>query len=183
MSQGAITRVWRNGEDTFCLAPIGQILDLEDKCRAGLGTIMSRLADANWYVGDVRHVIRLGLVGAGMDPAAAHRVVERHVVAPLAECVLLAYEIVSAVIVAPEGQQPGKPAADREMAPESGSTSQTADSPGSPAISSAPSSDGIPATSTAAPSGNSPPISTDTTKPTSRLPKSRRRRATRNTTP
>lgn len=113
-AHGTIVRIWSHGEDTFCLAKIGEQLDLEERCKAGIAAIMTRLQDGTWYINDVRETIRLGLIGGGMKPPAqAQEVVSRHVVPPLSECALLAFEILAAVMFAPHGEQPGKAEADR----------------------------------------------------------------------
>ncbi|MEN6535651.1 MAG: gene transfer agent family protein [Bryobacteraceae bacterium] len=91
--------VWANGEDTFCIAKVGLILDLEDKCHAGFAVIMARLENGAWGLNDVREPIRLGLIGGGMKPEAAMAAVRRHVDEnPLAHSVLVAYEIVKAAM-------------------------------------------------------------------------------------
>ncbi len=96
---GTRTIVWANGEDTFCIAKVGLILDLEDKCKSGFSTIMARLENGAWGINDVRETIRLGLIGGGMKPEAAMAVIRRHVDEnPLAHSVLVAYEIVKAAM-------------------------------------------------------------------------------------
>lgn len=180
---GKISRVWANGRDDFCLAAVASLLDLEDRCKAGLATIAARLESGNWYVNDLRDTIRIGLIGGGMSPDQAQRVVDRHVVPPLAPFVLLAYEIIASAMVAPaDEEQPGKAQADR-TAPEFASSERTGDSPDSPSTSSAPNSDGTRATSTASPSGSSPSMSTATTPPTQNRKPPRRNRPTTTASP
>lgn len=89
--------VWANGPNIFNIQQLGLLLDLEAKCDAGLAVIMARLEGGAWRVADVRETIRLGLIGGGMDPKAAHAVVLRHVDANphgYAPSALVAYEVV-----------------------------------------------------------------------------------------
>lgn len=98
-ANGTRSIVWANGEDQFCIAKVGLILDLEDKCKCGIATVMGRLEAGAWHLNDVRETIRLGLIGGGMTPEAAMAAVRRHVDdAPLGIHVLLAYEVVKAAI-------------------------------------------------------------------------------------
>lgn len=123
-ANGTRTIIWSGGEDVFCLAKVGLILDLEEKCGAGIAAIMGRLGDGSWRLNDIRETIRLGLIGGGMDPVKAMAAVRNHVDdEPLASSVLLAYQIIAAVMVGvkddPVGK--GKPAADEKA----GSSTQT----------------------------------------------------------
>jgi hypothetical protein len=91
---GTRSIIWANGEDVFCIAKVGLILDLEDKCKAGFAVVMARLEAGAWGLNDVREPIRLGLIGGGMKPDAAMAAVRRHVDEnPLAHSVLVAYEV------------------------------------------------------------------------------------------
>lgn len=133
-ANGTRTIIWAGGEDQFCLAKVGLILDLEAKCDAGIATIMTRLGSGTWRLNDVRETIRLGLIGGGMAPDAAMRVVRNHVDdEPLTSSVLLAYTIIEAVMVGvpddPVGKQPGAEGeqgkAEPAEAQQTGSTTQT----------------------------------------------------------
>ena len=117
---GTVVLIWAHGEDTFCLAKIGQILDLEERCGSGIAAIVQRLENHTWGIRDVREPIRLGLIGGGMDPERAQEIVERHVVPPFVAHLKTAHTILASAMVMPFGDQPGKDAADRQ-APESGS--------------------------------------------------------------
>lgn len=108
-ANGTRTIIWAGGEDAFCLAKVGLILDLEEKCGAGIAAIMTRLGDGSWRLNDVRETIRLGLIGGGMDPAKAMAAVKNHVdEQPLASSVLMAYEIIAAVLVGVKDDPVGK---------------------------------------------------------------------------
>ncbi|MGY3527695.1 gene transfer agent family protein [Bradyrhizobium sp. USDA 4452] len=123
-ANGTRTIIWAGGEDVFCLAKVGLILDLEEKCGAGIAAIMGRLGNGAWHLNDVRETIRLGLIGGGMDPVKAMAAVRSHVDDnPLTSSVLLAYEIIAAVMVGVKDDPVGKgtPAA----GPQAGSSIQT----------------------------------------------------------
>lgn len=126
---GTRTIVWANGEDTFCIAKVGLILDLEDKCKAGFSVIMARLENGAWGVNDVRETIRLGLIGGGMKPEVAMAAVRRHVDEnPLAHSVLVAYEVVKAAMFGVPDDPVGKTEegkAEPAEAPETGSITMT----------------------------------------------------------
>jgi hypothetical protein len=108
-ANGTRTIVWAGGEHQFCLAKVGLILDLEDKCKSGLALIMGRLEAGAWGLNDVRETIRLGLIGGGMSPDAAMALLKNHVDEhPLAQSVLLAYEIVKAVLIGVPDDPVGK---------------------------------------------------------------------------
>lgn len=124
--------VWANGEDIFCIAKVGLILDLEDKCKAGFAVVMARLESGTWGINDVRETIRLGLIGGGMKPEAAMAAVRRHVDEnPLAHSVLVAYEVVKAAMFGVPDDPVGKPLDDEPgkgepaEAPETGSITKT----------------------------------------------------------
>ncbi|WP_315833895.1 gene transfer agent family protein [Bradyrhizobium prioriisuperbiae] len=105
------TRVieWAHGEDTFCLAKVGLILDLEDKCKAGIAVIMARIEAGAWGLSDIRETIRLGLIGGGMSPAKAAEAVKNHVDQnPLAHSVLVAYSVLQAVMIGVPDDPVGK---------------------------------------------------------------------------
>ncbi|MDH3232197.1 MAG: gene transfer agent family protein [Alphaproteobacteria bacterium] len=69
---------WADGTHTFRLA-WGGIIELQEKCDAGPHFILNRLHDDSWHAEDISNVIRLGLIGGGMPPAAALALVERYV--------------------------------------------------------------------------------------------------------
>jgi hypothetical protein len=125
---GSRSIIWANGEDVFCIAKVGLILDLEDKCKAGFSVVMARLENGVWGLNDVRETIRLGLIGGGMKPDKAMEVVRRHVDEnPLAQSVLVAYEILKAAMFGvpddPVGVDPKKE--EPAEAPVTGSTTTT----------------------------------------------------------
>jgi hypothetical protein len=82
---GEIDLVWGDGEHSFRLA-IGQLRELQEKCTlpgdtmvSGPEAILGRIQSGTWRVEDVREIIRLGLIGGGMEAKNAHRMVARYV--------------------------------------------------------------------------------------------------------
>ncbi len=83
MPVGSRQIIWSGGEDTFCLAKVGHILDLEEKCKAPIGVIAARLENGAYGLNDIRETIRLALIGGGMAPDKAMDKVVNHVEPPL----------------------------------------------------------------------------------------------------
>lgn len=129
--------IWANGEDQFCLAKVGLILDLEEKCKAGFAVIMARLESGAWGLNDVRETIRLGLIGGGMAPDKAMAAVRNHVDPnPLSHSVLVAYEVVRAVMfgvpddpVGKTGDDAGKAKPAEALSTGSTTTTDASDAP------------------------------------------------------
>lgn len=115
MSRSAsVTLEWADGEYPFRLA-IGQIEELQEKTDCGPYFLLNRLLNGTWRVHDARETIRLGLIGGGMTPADALKLVKRYVDdRPLLESVKPAAAILSAACIgAPDGEAPGKDKAAR----------------------------------------------------------------------
>lgn len=116
MSDGSarITFDWADGSHTFRLA-IEQLRELQDKTGVGPAALFDRIASRLWRVDDLREVIRLGLIGGGMEPLDALALVKRYVDArPLLESVEPAWRIIMAALVGPGDDRPGKAAAEAE---------------------------------------------------------------------
>lgn len=71
----ALDLVWPGGEHPFRLG-ISGIEAIQEKCDAGPNLVFARLKTGAWKTDDVRHVLRQGLIGGGMDPPKATRLVE-----------------------------------------------------------------------------------------------------------
>lgn len=90
MSRSAkITLEWADGEYDFRMG-IGELKELQEKTRRiknaagdyqyfGPMKIYEMLSNGQWNVDDVREPIRIGLIGAGMPPVEAKRLVNRYV--------------------------------------------------------------------------------------------------------
>lgn len=105
---GRIDVLFAGDERTFRLA-IDQLLALEEKCQCGAAEILWRLQNQRWHVRDVRETIRLGLVGAGVDPKFALRLVDEHAGdGRLLDCVLTASYILMAALMGDPREKVGK---------------------------------------------------------------------------
>lgn len=81
-ADGSVTLFWGDAEYKFRFA-IGQFRELQEKIngrRAAIGapligpmTLLGQLRDKDAWPDDMRDVLRIGLVGAGMPGADAHR--------------------------------------------------------------------------------------------------------------
>ena len=150
---GSVTRDWGDGERTFRLG-IGDWRKIQETCDAGPGEIAARLATwaamrranptasvidilaaggvGRWRVDDIREPIYRGLIGGGMEPTAAGRLMrDLHDERPLMENLDLALEVVLASLVGPAEEPVGEKPGVRAKA--NGTRSQTARS-GSPDI-------------------------------------------------
>lgn len=97
---------WADGHYVFRL-PIGPAIELEEKCAAGLREIYTRLATGTWRIADLRETLRLGLIGGGLAPDAALRLVRRYVdERPFEENVRPAMLVLMAALVGVPDDQP-----------------------------------------------------------------------------
>ena len=123
MSRNAeITLDWADGTYLFALK-WAQIIELQEQLDAGPYFVLSRLSDGTWRAGDISNVIRLGLIGGGMEPVAALKKVRTYVEdRPPVENIMVAQAVLSAgVIGAPDEVE--KPAASEK--PEAGEGMET----------------------------------------------------------
>lgn len=119
MSREPLELTWEGGEHKFYLG-IRELRALQEKCDAGPGWIFQRLERGDWRVDDIIQPIRLGLEGAGMEKAAARKLVQTHVESePLTASVILAHVILAGVLYSPEGDPVGE-----SNRPEAGDTDQ-----------------------------------------------------------
>lgn len=70
------TYVWEGGEHAFKLG-IGQLRALQSATDVGPLFLLGRIGGSQWFVDDILETIRLGLIGGGMDEAAAKKLVNR----------------------------------------------------------------------------------------------------------
>lgn len=114
------------GDDVypFRLA-LREIGDLEAKTGIGIYELSRRFAEVRVTSGQVRETIRLGLIGAGMKPSAAHLLLERHFHPPLLDPYRIALEIVEAAVMPPPGEESGPGKAPAEDDPASTSPAST----------------------------------------------------------
>lgn len=103
-ANGQVEVNWADGSHTFNIAKIKSVLELEDKCEAGVSEVFQRISDGKWKINDVRETIRLGLIGGGMTPDASLKLVQRYVDdRPWAESVPVAMVVLMAAIVGVPG--------------------------------------------------------------------------------
>jgi hypothetical protein len=114
MRDARLTLDWADGTYTFRLA-WGELAELQEQCNAGPYVILDRLYTRQWRIEDVSNVIRLGLIGGGMEPVKALKLVRSYVEArPPMENVLFATGILSAGLMgapdepAGEGEAPNQ---------------------------------------------------------------------------
>lgn len=79
MSRDAtITLPFGDNEYVFRIAT-GELVKLQEVRDCGPYVILDRIASHRWYFEDVREVIRLGLIGGGMPPIQALKLVREYV--------------------------------------------------------------------------------------------------------
>lgn len=135
---GEIPLNWGDGEHKFNIAPLKCILELEEKCDAGMMEIYNRITTGRWRLNDLRETLRLGLIGAGTTPDKALRLVNRYCdERPKIESVLPAQAILGAALIGvPDDSLEKKTQAQPEQA--SQSITPTADTSDQPSMDSVP---------------------------------------------
>jgi len=128
MSRDAkITLDWASGSHTFRLA-WGQLSELQEKCDAGPYTVLQRLYRGDWKIEDISNVIRLGLIGGGMEPVPALKLVRGYVEArPPMESLQTAQAVLAAACIG----APDEDASKKDGAPAGGSMTSPTGSSGS----------------------------------------------------
>lgn len=121
MSRDAsLTLEWGDGEHVFRLRH-GELIELQEKTDAGPMWILTRMMtptpeNRGWRVEDIREVIRLGLIGGGMEPGKALRLIRSYVdPRPPMENLLFAQSILAAGIMGVPDDQPQKKSAVASM--------------------------------------------------------------------
>lgn len=100
----SLEREWAGRERLFRL-PFGGVLDLEEACGDPVGAIFTRLASGGFGAKDVVHTVRLSLIGGGVEPLEAKRLVmDRLEPDGLLELAFLAAEILRSIM---EGVEAG----------------------------------------------------------------------------
>lgn len=120
---------WAEGLYSFRLG-WGELSKLQEACDAGPYVILNRLHDGGWRVEDISSVIRLGLIGGGLEPAKALKLTRAYVEArPPQENLIPAQAILGVAIFGAPDETLGKgQAADQEIS----STTSRTESSGSP---------------------------------------------------
>jgi hypothetical protein len=117
MSLCAIDLDWGDGTYRFAL-PLAQLEELQTLCDAGPIVIAGRLEAGMWKLADVYQTLRLGLIGGGMEPVKALRLVKTYVAdRPWLENVMPALAVLQAVLIGKPDEPVGKsPAGGEESA-------------------------------------------------------------------
>lgn len=68
--------IWAAGEHTFRFA-IGELRALEKSCDSGVAVVLTRLMGSQFRVDDIVEVLRIGLMGGGMNERAAMQTIEK----------------------------------------------------------------------------------------------------------
>lgn len=140
MRDARVTFDWADGVYSFRMA-FGQLVELQEKCDAGPYLILQRLHAGNWRVEDILQPIRLGLIGGGMEPAAAVKLTRRYIEErPITENIQYAVAILTAALLgAPDEKVGESEAANQTGDPSTISPTENSDLPPStePARSSA----------------------------------------------
>jgi len=91
----------------------GELQKLQEACDAGPFVILERICDKSFKIGDIRETLRLGLIGGGMEPVRALKLVREYVEErPLLENLMRAQAVLGmALIGAPEEETGKKPQA------------------------------------------------------------------------
>ena len=85
-----------DAEHAFILTD-DMILELERITGSGVGALFLRLVGSQFHLGDLTAIIRLGLIGGGMNPQRAQELVTTYAVnAPLDQTFPLALDIITA---------------------------------------------------------------------------------------
>lgn len=72
-SIGSVTLIWGDEEHTFDLQPNRWMRELQTKTNMGPFELLKRLRAGTWLIDDVRHVIRIGLLGGGKTDIEANK--------------------------------------------------------------------------------------------------------------
>jgi hypothetical protein len=111
MSRDAsLTEPFGDGDHHFRLA-WAQLEKIQEACDAGPYVVLDRLASGRWRLEDIREVIRYGLIGGGMTPVEALKLVREYVEGrPPHESLALAQKIMIAGVVGAPEEEVGKKA-------------------------------------------------------------------------
>lgn len=99
MSSTAHTAFFGDGEHVFDLAKPEIVRELEAATGAGIGALAQRvLATRTFAHADLEHILRLGLIGGGLDPKTAARLVKHYLpMRPLIEAEVVAADVLNAL--------------------------------------------------------------------------------------
>lgn len=98
---------WADGSYEFALR-WGELSELQEACGAGPFVVLARLAGNQWLMQDISTTIRLGLIGGGVEPTKALRLVKDYVESrPPMENVSMARGILEVALIGAPEEPPG----------------------------------------------------------------------------
>ncbi|MBX3543579.1 gene transfer agent family protein [Chelatococcus sp.] len=106
---GAVELDFGDGARRFRLG-MGELEELQEKTGVGPFRLVTRLLDGEWTVVEVRETLRLGLIGGGLEPLNALKLIRRYVVDRpdwVANAAIARLVVMAAIAGAPE-EEPGK---------------------------------------------------------------------------
>lgn len=131
MSRGAEVTLPFGGEDRLFRMPLGRMRAVQEKCDAGPPELLTRYVGKTWRVDDVREPILQGLIGAGLAPHEAQKLVETAMDGlPMIPFVPIAQAVVMAFLIGVDDEEPGERKAG-EAAAKSHSREESSASPDS----------------------------------------------------
>ncbi|MCF6112001.1 gene transfer agent family protein [Mesorhizobium muleiense] len=87
----------------------GELEKLQEACDAGPYVVLDRLVSGRWRMADISNVIRLGLIGGGMEPVKALKLVRSYVeTRPPLESLVLAQVVLGAGVAGAPEEEVGK---------------------------------------------------------------------------
>ena len=108
---GSVTLPFADGDYLFRLA-WGELEKLQEERDAGAYVILQRLVSGQWFVQDISSVLRFGLIGGGMEPVQALKLIRMHVQArPPLESLVYAQRVLGAAIAGVAEEEVGKKSA------------------------------------------------------------------------
>lgn len=114
MSATAVTLFFGDADHAFDLAKPEIVRELEAKTGTGIGALCNRVIHTREFAhADLEHTLRLGLIGGGMSPETAARLVANYLpLQPLAETMIVAVGVLGALWL---GAAPAKPVFEQNM--------------------------------------------------------------------
>ena len=102
---GSITLAWAGGEHLFRLG-WGELRSIQEACDAGPFVVLERLGNGSWKLEDISNPIRFGLIGGGVPPVEASKLVRLYVenFPPIQSCFVAHAVLQAGCIGAPEEQ-------------------------------------------------------------------------------
>lgn len=108
MSRDAsIMLTFHDGEEYVFRLAWGQLIKLQESRSCGPFVVLDRLHMNTWLVEDITEVVRLGLIGGGMDDIKAKKMVREYIEerSPFKSLELATKIIDAGVLGAPDGEQ------------------------------------------------------------------------------